>query len=202
MELPESALGVPLSIQRVPLCPELRLQLVSAEANLDAPLASLWDLPSAPYWAFCWGAGQALARHLLDHPERVRGARVVDFGAGSGVAAIAAARAGAHQVVAVDVDPLAHAACRVNAALNGVDLGTRFDLPDDWDVLLAADVLYEPYNLPRLEAWAAPGRRTLMAVPERAGTPRVSWPLLARVNARTHPDVDPPVDTTRIHTSP
>ena len=73
-----------------------------------------------PFWAFAWAGGQALARYLLDHPEAVRGRRVIDIASGSGLVAIAAARAGAAAVTAYDIDPLAAAAITVNAGANGV----------------------------------------------------------------------------------
>jgi predicted nicotinamide N-methyase len=110
-----------------------------------------------PYWAFAWAGGQALARHLLDHPEVVRARTVLDFGAGGGVQSIAAALAGA-QVIANDIDPLACCALEMNAALNGVQLETlcanlmgRMDL--DCQVLLAGDVCYEQEVADHLLGW-------------------------------------------------
>ncbi|WP_130513473.1 class I SAM-dependent methyltransferase [Krasilnikovia cinnamomea] len=85
--------------------------LTGGEFHSDEPL---------PFWAFAWAGGQALARYVLDHPEVVRGRRVLDLASGSGVVAIAAARAGAAEVRAVDVDPAARAAVARNAAANGV----------------------------------------------------------------------------------
>jgi predicted nicotinamide N-methyase len=101
----------------------------------------------APYWAHYWAGGLALARHVLDHPEVVRGRRVLDLGAGSGLVAIAAALAGAHHVVAVEPDRHAVAALELNAALNAVDLAIRhaevtaLALPDV-DLVLAGDLFY------------------------------------------------------------
>jgi predicted nicotinamide N-methyase len=107
-----------------PLCPELRLRLLVS----DGSLAATWgdelfhhDGPR-PYWAFCWASGQVLARYVLDRLEVVCGFRVADIGAGSGVVAIAAAKAGAIEVLAVDRDPLARAAVTMNAAANGVQI--------------------------------------------------------------------------------
>ena len=84
-------------------------------------------LHEPPYWSFCWASGLALARYLAAHPEWVAGKRVLDFGAGSGVAGIAAVKAGALEVVACDLDPLALAACRANAELNQVALSYSAD---------------------------------------------------------------------------
>ena len=105
-----------------PLVPELRLHLASEITPLwqatEAWLAAR-DL-APPFWAFAWPGGQALARHVLDHSERVAGRRVLDFAAGCGIAAIACARAGAAVVEAAEIDPLAVAAIGLNAAENGV----------------------------------------------------------------------------------
>src|SRR6266700_4924242 len=81
-----------------------------------------------PFWAFAWPGGQALARYILDHPEQVAGRRVLDLGSGSGLTAIACAVAGASAVLASELDPFAAAAIGLNAAINGVSLGTTGDL--------------------------------------------------------------------------
>jgi len=100
-----------------------------------------------PYWAYRWAGGLALARHIVDRPEHVAGRRVLDLGTGSGLVAIAAARAGANSVVATDVDAHAIAACRLNAVLNGVAIEPiHRDLTDDAppavDVVLVGDLFY------------------------------------------------------------
>jgi len=153
----------------------------------------------APYWAFCWGAGQALARYLLDHPELVRGLRVVDFGAGSAVAGIAAAQAGAAHVTAVDIDPVALAMAEHNAALNGVTLAVSREVPAEWDLLLASDVLYETGNEHWLTTAATSGRGVLLSDPLRHGTPRPELHVIAEYEVRTLPDVDYPIQRALIH---
>ena len=116
-------------------------------ANMDrcfSPEETRLILEEPPYWCFCWASGLVLARWLADRPEWVRGKRVLDFGAGSGVAAIAAAKAGAAEVVACDLDPLALAACQANAALNEVELRYSQDFfgeADRYDLIIVADVL-------------------------------------------------------------
>ncbi|KPA88745.1 50S ribosomal protein L11 methyltransferase, partial [Pseudomonas asplenii] len=115
---------------------------------------------------FCWASGLAMARYLAERPEWVAGKRVLDFGAGSGIAAIAAARAGAREVVACDLDPLALAACRANAALNEVTLHYSEDFfaeSDRFDLILVADVLYDRENLPLLDQFLSRGREALVA---------------------------------------
>ena len=104
-----------------------------------------------PFWAFAWAAGQALARYLLDHPQAVRGRHVIDMASGSGVAAIAAAQAGAAAVTAYDIDPVAAVAIGVNAAANGVtvravcaDVLDQDGFPDAGaDLVLVADAFYQ-----------------------------------------------------------
>jgi len=131
----------------------LRLWLLDPQ-GMARPLTetetdAVWETP--PYWSFCWGAGKVLAAHLLADPAQVAGKTVVDFGCGSGVVGIAAARAGATRVICCDNDPLALRAAAANAALNGVEVALAASLeqvPLGIDLLCAADVLYDPANLP------------------------------------------------------
>jgi predicted nicotinamide N-methyase len=133
-----------------------------------------------PYWAFAWAGGQAIARHVLDHPALVRGRTVLDFAAGSGIGAIAAALAGAARVFASEIDPLARAALRLNAAANGVDFAILDgdiigrDEPA-WQVVLAGDVCYEQPMASRVEAWLkrlARHRLVLLGDPRRSYLPK------------------------------
>jgi predicted nicotinamide N-methyase len=197
-----SVLGGALAVRNLPLCPELRLWLLRDDVDLNARAQDLLHGGSAPYWAFCWGAGQALARYLLDHPELVRGKHVIDFGAGSGVAGIAAAYAGAARVSAIDIDPLALRVALCNAELNGVTLEIADTTPQAWDVLLASDVLYETGNEHWLRAAAAQGREVLLSDPLRHGTPRPGLEVVAEYMVRTLPDVDYPIQRALIHRLP
>ncbi len=142
--------------------------------------------PPLPYWAFAWAGGLAVARHLVDHPEEVAGRRVVDVASGSGLCAIVAARAGAADVVAADVDPLAEAAVAINAPANGVRIAFRRDdlldaPPPPCDVILAGDVVYEETMARRMIDWlraaSAGGTRVLLGDLGRRYLP----PGLARV---------------------
>src|SRR5271166_6081780 len=78
-----------------PLTPENWLRLADEAASIwmktEEELGAT-GLPP-PFWVFAWAGGQALARYPLDHPEFVRGRRVLDFASGSGLVAIAAALA-------------------------------------------------------------------------------------------------------------
>lgn len=140
-----------------------------------------------PFWAFAWAGGQGLARHVLDNPHLVAGKRVLDFATGSGLVAIAAAKAGAASVLAADIDPFATAAVRLNAEANGVSVGfTGDDLvgtPGDWDVVLAGDVFYDrafaERLLPWFEALSARGATVLVGDPGRAYLPKDRLAALA-----------------------
>src|SRR5437764_5029635 len=115
------------AITAPPLVPEIRLHLATEVTPIwQATEESLArnGLPP-PFWAFAWAGGQSLARYVLDHPETVAGREVLDFGSGSGLVAIAAAKAGAARVTAADIDPFAAAAITLNAALNGVAVSVR-----------------------------------------------------------------------------
>jgi predicted nicotinamide N-methyase len=141
-----------------PLVPEVRLHLASEVTPLwEATEAALERLQlPPPYWAFAWPGGQALARYVLDHPALLAGRRVLDFGAGSGLVAIAAAKAGA-EVVAAEIDPFAAAAIRLNATANGVEIAIEtadvIGTPCAWDAILAGDMCYERPLAERLGAW-------------------------------------------------
>ena len=144
---------------RPPHCPEIVLHLASEAValwQLSADELDQQGLP-LPFWAFAWAGGQALARYLLDHPERVQDKHVYDIASGSGLVAIAAKMSGAKQVTAVDIDPYAIAAVGLNASLNQVDLATyRGDLIGQilqTDVLLVGDLFYEREIAEPLFAW-------------------------------------------------
>lgn len=152
-------------------------------------------LHEPPYWSFCWASGLALARYLAEHPHWVCGKRVLDFGAGSGVAAIAAAKAGAKEVVACDLDPLALQACRANAQLNQVDLGYSSDFfaeADRFDLVLVADVLYDRANLPLLDQFLGRARQALVADSRVRDFHHPIYRRLASLHAHTLPDLAEP----------
>jgi predicted nicotinamide N-methyase len=136
---------------------------------------------------------------LLDNPELVRGQRVVDFGAGSGVAGIAAMLAGAEHVTCVDIDPTSLRMAQCNAEENGVEIDVAAEVPKRWDVLLASDVLYETGNEHWLHEAAATGREVLLSDPLRHGTPRAGLTVVAHYAVRTLPDVDYPIGRALIH---
>jgi predicted nicotinamide N-methyase len=177
---PEGFIRANTALETPSMVPEFKLWLATeyvpiwqatevwlAEQNVDPP-----------YWAFCWPGGQAIARYLLDHPLEVRGKRVIDFAAGSGVSAMAAMRAGALSVIANDIDAMSLAATRLNAAANDLTVGLSGedwlagpDASPDTDVVIAGDVCYERDMSARALAWlrghARAGRLVLLGDPGR-----------------------------------
>ena len=174
----------------VALVPEITTwQATELTPLWHATSAELERYDASPFWAFPWAGGQALARHLLDHPELVRGRRVLDFATGSGLVGIAAARAGAARVVGADVAPFCEAVVPMNVELNGVSLELRLaDLLsgplEGFDVVVAGDVFYEQPLAGRALAWlrglAAQGMTVLAGDPGRLYSPREGVRDLAR----------------------
>lgn len=179
----------------LPGCGGLELWLLNADypqGELDGDAVQrVMDNPL--YWVFCWASGQVLAAHILGHPELVRGRRVLDFGCGSGVVAIAAAMAGAREVVACDIDELAIAATRANAALNDVELVLADDFGNvdgELDLILVADVLYDRGNLPWLERFAQRASEVLVADSRMKDFDYPPYRQVARRDSCTIPDLD------------
>jgi predicted nicotinamide N-methyase len=176
---------------RLPGLSHLQLGLI----NSDFPTGALpGEVMSAviaqpAYWAFCWGSGLALAKFLLDNPDWVAGKSVVDLGSGSGIAAIAAAMAGAQSVVACDIDPDACLATRANADLNEVQIQVSERLPKTCDLLLMADVLYDRQNLPLLATAQAHASAILIADTRVTSLPDSSYNEVAQIDARTYPNL-------------
>ncbi len=194
--------GAHLELRRPPLTPEFELWLLGDGVDLEASCQELADGEAPPFWAFCWGGGQALARFILDHPERVRGLRVLDLGTGSGIVALAAAKAGAREVIAADLDPVSRQAAALNAAQNKLTIQTVSKLPDEWDLMLAADVLYETGLRDWILGEAITKAPILLADPQRTGTPILDVPILERFEVLTFPDVDSPQTHAVIHALP
>ena len=187
----------------VPHAPEILLHVADEAtalwARTEEELGAV-GLPP-PFWAFAWAGGQALARYVLDRPETVRGRTVLDFASGSGLVAIAAARAGAGRVEASDIDAFAVAAIRLNAGANGVAVEpVAEDLigaDRGWDTVLAGDICYERDLAARVVAWlealARRGARVLVGDPGRSYLPRERLEALATYEVpvtRTLEDAD------------
>ncbi len=178
-----------------PHTPEIRLhlatELVPIWQKTEEELAAIGVPP--PFWAFAWAGGQALARHVLDHGDSVRGRRVLDFASGSGLSAIAAAKAGATHVLATEIDHFAIAAIGLNAAVNGVSVeATLEDMigrDEGWDTVLAGDVCYEREMAARVFAWlralAGRGALVLMGDPGRNYLPSSNLVEIAVYDVQT-----------------
>ncbi|MCJ1881482.1 class I SAM-dependent methyltransferase [Pseudomonas nitroreducens] len=178
---------------------DIDLWLIDAN-NMDrefSPDETRRILEEPPYWCFCWASGLVLAHWLAEKPEWVRGKRVLDFGAGSGIAAIAAAKAGAAEVVACDLDPLALDACRANAELNGVELTYSADFfqeEDRFDLIIVADVLYDRANLPLLDEFLSRGREALVADSRVRDFSHPLYQRLGILDGCTWPDLAEPAE--------
>nr|WP_298687383.1 50S ribosomal protein L11 methyltransferase [uncultured Dongia sp.] len=188
-------------IARPSLVPELKLHLATEIAPIWR--ATQTELDNAgvppPYWAFCWPGGQALTRFLIDQPHWVKGKRVLDFAAGSGISGIAAAKMKAAHVTVAEIDEVAVTAIALNAKLNKVtvdivteDLVGRRDL--GFDIVLAGDVCYERPMAERVFAWFAAladaGVTVLMGDPGRAYLPRKGLVEMARYQVPTSTELE------------
>ena len=178
-----------------PLVPEIALHLATEVVPLWRKTEDELEAAGVPppYWAFAWAGGQALSRYVLDHPEIVGGNRVLDFGAGSGLVAIAAAKAGARHVDAADIDAFAAAAIALNAQANGVAVDILADdvigTPCVWDVILVGDMCYERPLAERLLAWLGAcvqaGATVLLGDPGRSYFPKAGVASLAIFRVQT-----------------
>ena len=168
---------------RPPLVPEITLQLATRITPIwqatEEYLAQVNLAP--PYWAFAWPGSQAIARHIIDNPSFVTGRRVLDFAAGSGLAAIACALSGAASVEAVDIDPLSADATNLNAAANAAAVTTTsgdiVGQPSRWDLILCGDVCYEAPMTAHILPWLqqlAHSAEVWIADPGRAYLPEPS----------------------------
>jgi predicted nicotinamide N-methyase len=174
-----------------PLVPEVQLHLAEESLPIwektEEELGEM-NLPP-PYWAFAWAGGQALARYLLDNPQIVRGKRVLDLGAGSGLVGIAAMKAGAASVLAADIDTMALAATGLNAAANATAIEMTADdflaanSPGTFDVILVGDLFYERELASRvltfIEAASRHGALILIGDPQRNYFPKGRFEVAA-----------------------
>lgn len=180
----ENFIAQRLTLRALPFRPDISIYTPTPQSGLIGWLASegLDDIP--PYWAYAWGGGAALSLYLRDHPQELAGKSVLDFGAGSGLVGLAAAKAGAGQIWAMDADPVARVAVQLNAAANqaGIALWELPHLPDA-AIVLAGDVFYDPAivadTLPLLETAAKRGARVLVGDPFRRSLPLDRLELLA-----------------------
>ncbi|MBL4797784.1 MAG: methyltransferase [Oleispira sp.] len=184
-----------ISEQVLPQCPQIKLWLVDP-LPMQRPFSQeeILAIQAYPaYWAFCWASGQVLARYILQNPEVVKDKRVMDFGAGSGIVAIAAIMAGAKQVIACDIDPDALLSCQENAKLNQVEFelhGDLFEFDQEIDLLIAADVLYDKANLPLLDVFLKKAPEVLVADSRVKNFDFPPYQAIGQIDSFTVPDLD------------
>lgn len=176
------------------LVPEIKLHLATEITPLwQASEAFLHENNIAPpFWAFAWPGSEALARYVTEQAQRVAGRRVLDFAAGCGLAAIACAKAGAAEVCAAEIDPLAWAAIRLNAQANDCNFtvleGDVVGQPCRWDVILCGDICYESPMTQHILPWlreCARSAAVIIADPGRSYVPKDGILTLARTEVPT-----------------
>lgn len=188
---PAAFIRANMRIAAVPAVPEIRLYSAHPASGLWRLAADAEDAgeePAPPYWAYQWAGGLVLARHILDRPETVRGRRVLDLGAGSGLVGIAAAKSGARSVLAAETDRNGVAAIGLNAELNGVNVcASAEDLTGggvpEVEMILVGDLFYAADLAIRVTAFldrcVAHGIDVLVGDPGRAHLPHARLRLVA-----------------------
>ena len=184
------------ALHEPPLIPEIRLHLATE-------IVPIWQMTEEeleksglppPFWAFAWAGGQALSRYILDNPAVVSGKSVLDFGSGSGLIAIAAARSGGKLVLSADIDVFAVEAIKLNAIANDVEIeATAEDLVGvenrGWDVILVGDMCYERPLAESIEAWlrrlAGEGVEVLIGDPGRTYLPKTGLEKIVSYAVKT-----------------
>lgn len=190
---PATFIKANMRLVRVPALPEIQFYTAHPGSGLRRLVESEDDAedalePQPPYWAYAWAGGTVLARYVLDHPMTVAGRRVLDLGAGSGIVGIAAAMAGARDVIAAEIDRNGVAAIGLNAAANGAAITAIADditmgPPPPVDLVLAGDVFYGREValrvIPFLDRCLAAGIDVLVGDPRRNDLPLSRLRLLA-----------------------
>ena len=189
------------SVMSPPLVPEIKLHLaheaVPLWQKIEEELGELGLAP--PFWAFAWAGGQALARYVLDHPDRVENLRVLDLATGSGLVAIAAVQAGSASIVATDIDEFATTAAEMNAGLNRVKLKIKLEdvlqePPPPTDVILVGDLFYEKTLAARCLTWLreaqGQGAKAFIGDPGRSYLPKEQLKKLAEYNVPVTRDLE------------
>lgn len=185
--------GARLLLQSIPGCRDLSLYLLDPVFDDRYLPHSVCEAISddPPYWIFCWASGRALAQLILSGQLDVRGKRVVDFGAGSGVVAVTAAKAGAREVIACEIDSAANKLIRLNASVNQVEVRCvdRLELlKAKMDLVLAADVLYERANLRWLDRFLEFGKEVFVADSRHKELIHPHYRVWGKVTTTSFPD--------------
>jgi predicted nicotinamide N-methyase len=179
---------------RAALVPGIKLYLASEITPLWRASEAFLEIHNLapPFWAFAWPGSEALARQVTENPQLVAGKRVLDFAAGCGLAAIACAQAGAAQVEAAEIDPVACAAIALNAEANHCRLtvteGDIVGQPCRWDIILCGDVCYEALMTRHILPWlrsCATAATVIIGDPGRSYAPREGTAAIARIEVPT-----------------
>jgi len=194
--------GARLKETTLPLMGNMRLCLLDEsyphEILSNEEVKKLMEEPF--FWPFCWPAGQVLARWLCTHQDAVKNKKILDFGAGSGVVAIAAALLGAKEVWPFDSDPIACEAIEVNASLNLVSLHIECKvegLPQDYDLILVADVLYDHDNFPLIWDLKRRGKQIVVA-DSRINALPAPFVKMGEEEEKTIPDLGDPGELRKV----
>lgn len=142
-----------------------------------------------PYGVMLWPASIALAHELMARAEELRGKRVLELGAGTGMPGLVAASLGA-RVLQVDHSEVALHVCALNKERNQLrDVEVRaadwetFESDEKFDFIVGADVLYVTTMHERLRAicaqYLASGGRVLFSDPLR----EQSLPMMEAMDA-------------------
>lgn len=178
-----------------PLVPEIKLHLATEVVPLWRKTEEELEAEGVPppYWAFAWAGGQALSRYVLDNPDAVAGKAVLDFGSGSGLVGVAAAKAGASSVLSADIDRFACAAIEANAQANSAHVDVTADdiigSAPRWQAVLVGDMCYERPLAERLLIWlrelAGHNVLVLLGDPGRSYFPKSGVEKLAVYHVQT-----------------
>ena len=184
-----------ISLQQLPQCPQISLYLIDpSDLNRQFSAEEVARIESYPcYWGFCWASGQVLAQYIFSNPHLVADKTVIDFGAGSGVVAIAALKAGAKMAIVCDLDKDALTACQLNAGINEVELQYSDNLDtieDTADLLIAADVLYDRSNLVLLDQFLTKASHTIIGDSRIRNFQHQKYRKIEEYQSMTIPDLD------------
>lgn len=179
----------------LPLCPDIKLYLINPD-NMERLFSHdeiQVILHNTPYWTFCWAGGHALAHYISYHPQHFTDKVIVDFGSGSGVVAIAAAKVNAKRVIACDIDPHALDAIAANAALNHVHVdicNSLGEINERYDLIIAADVLYDQSNFYLIKEFLSYAPEILVADSRVNKINSHFYQKITEITATTIPDLD------------
>lgn len=182
----------------LPLTPEIKLYLLDKDYpqhNLSRE-ETLALMNEPPFWSFCWSSGQVLAKWVVERKELVEGLRVLDFGTGSGIVAVAAARSGAREVLACDIDPVSLEAVKANAELNHVNISVSKNFEsaavEEFDIILAADVLYDADIFPFVKRFPELAADVILADSRVRDLTLEPYRKIGQGQAVTRPDLQEP----------